>query len=219
MSEDLGLVWLHVVSPPGIEEDLDSVSENWGNFGGGGRRRRGARQPGSATANTRANLNGGREARFEEWVADIKPPPAGAQLQAHADAARALAVPARRAPLPAPPNDADPGPVEPVLQGPGPAGRAAPAPLPPDRLRRPELQELAPPEGRGHVGQVADRGGGRPRRGVHPGSATAAGSTRENAGEIAPIPLFIKAPGPEEGRRSTTPTSRRSTSCRRSSTS
>ena len=38
MSEDLGLVWLHVVSPPNIENDLASVSENWGNFGGGGRR-------------------------------------------------------------------------------------------------------------------------------------------------------------------------------------
>ena len=35
MSEDLGLVWLHVVSPPDIENDLASVSENWGNFGGG----------------------------------------------------------------------------------------------------------------------------------------------------------------------------------------
>ena len=34
MSEDLGLVWLHVVSPPEIEKDLASVSENWGNFGG-----------------------------------------------------------------------------------------------------------------------------------------------------------------------------------------
>ena len=35
MAEDLGLVWLHVVSPPDIESDLASVSENWGNFGGG----------------------------------------------------------------------------------------------------------------------------------------------------------------------------------------
>ena len=34
MTEDLGLVWLHVVSPPDIEADLASVSENWGNFGG-----------------------------------------------------------------------------------------------------------------------------------------------------------------------------------------
>ena len=34
MAEDLGLVWLHVVSPPDIESELPSVSENWGNFGG-----------------------------------------------------------------------------------------------------------------------------------------------------------------------------------------
>ena len=99
MSEDLGLVWLHVVSPPGIEEDLDSVSENWGDFGGGGRRRQRQQLGGSGkTANTRSNLAGGRRARFEEWVANIKNgPPAEPELQAHADAPRALAVHARRA--------------------------------------------------------------------------------------------------------------------------
>ena len=47
IGEDLGLVWLHVVSPPDMEADLPSVSENWGDFGGegGGRRRR---RPGRA---------------------------------------------------------------------------------------------------------------------------------------------------------------------------
>ena len=46
LSEDLGLVWLHVVSPPDIEEDLASVSDTWGEFGGDGRRhRRGRRRP------------------------------------------------------------------------------------------------------------------------------------------------------------------------------
>ena len=34
LTEDLGLVWLHVVSPPDIEEDLASVSDTWGDFGG-----------------------------------------------------------------------------------------------------------------------------------------------------------------------------------------
>ena len=33
---DLGLVYAHVVSPPGIERDLPSVSDTWGDFGGGG---------------------------------------------------------------------------------------------------------------------------------------------------------------------------------------
>jgi hypothetical protein len=68
MSEDLGLVWLHVVSPPDMEADLPSVSENWGNFGGqeGG----GVRDnPGEGA---RANLNAGRHVRFEEWIEDIR---------------------------------------------------------------------------------------------------------------------------------------------------
>ena len=49
MAEDLGLVWLHVVSPPGIEANLPSVSENWGNFGGGRSRRTAAGRPRDAT--------------------------------------------------------------------------------------------------------------------------------------------------------------------------
>src|SRR3954447_9593900 len=69
MSEDLGLVWLHVVSPPHIENDLASVSENWGNFGGG--------DGGGTTAgpgddpHTRANLNRNRNKRFDDWIAKI----------------------------------------------------------------------------------------------------------------------------------------------------
>ncbi len=74
MSEDLGLVWLHVVSPPDIESDLPSVSENWGNFGGG----EGEEEQGDAPAvdvreHTMGNLQGGREARFEEWIDEIEP--------------------------------------------------------------------------------------------------------------------------------------------------
>jgi hypothetical protein len=72
MSEDLGLVWLHVVSPPDIESDLPSVSENWGNFAGGEEE-----QPDAPAVDVRehtmGNLQGGREARFEEWIASIEP--------------------------------------------------------------------------------------------------------------------------------------------------
>jgi Sulfatase len=72
MSEDLGLVWLHVVSPPDIENDLASVSENWGNFGGSADEAEvSSRDP--AARNTRANLNGGRAVRFQEWIDNIKP--------------------------------------------------------------------------------------------------------------------------------------------------
>jgi sulfatase-like protein len=69
MSEDLGLVWLHVVSPPDIEADLPSVSENWGNFGGGEEPTDLGNDPDQR--NARANLNSGRRARFEEWIDGI----------------------------------------------------------------------------------------------------------------------------------------------------
>ncbi|MET0614496.1 MAG: sulfatase-like hydrolase/transferase [Thermoleophilaceae bacterium] len=72
MAEDLGLVWLHVVSPPNIENDLTSVSENWGNFGGGDQTEVQAPSSGSAV-HTRANLNRGRSARFQEWMQRIVP--------------------------------------------------------------------------------------------------------------------------------------------------
>ena len=69
IGEDLGLVWLHVVSPPDMEAELPSVSENWGGFGGeeaGG----GGDDPGER--NARANLNAGRQARFEDWIEQIR---------------------------------------------------------------------------------------------------------------------------------------------------
>ena len=70
IGEDLGLVWLHVVSPPDMETDLPSVSENWGNFGG-----EEAPDVGddAGERNTRANLNSGRQLRFEEWIDAIEP--------------------------------------------------------------------------------------------------------------------------------------------------
>jgi Sulfatase len=71
MAEDLGLVWLHVVSPPDIENDLTSVSENWGNFGGGDETE--APSAGDdSRVNTRANLNRGRAARFQAWMDRIE---------------------------------------------------------------------------------------------------------------------------------------------------
>jgi Sulfatase len=74
MGEDLGLVWLHVVSPPDIEADLPSVSENWGNFGGGEEPEEQADTPAvDVREHTLGNLQGGREARFEEWTDSIEP--------------------------------------------------------------------------------------------------------------------------------------------------
>jgi hypothetical protein len=71
MGEDLGLVWLHVVSPPDIESNLTSVSENWGNFGGAAETKPDLGQN-AMQRFARGNLNGGREGRFEEWVQGIR---------------------------------------------------------------------------------------------------------------------------------------------------
>ncbi len=78
MTDDLSLVYAHVVTPPAIERDLPSVSENWGNFGadaGGGEvsGSPGAATPSAEEAQTRANLNGNRRQRFEEWTDAIQP--------------------------------------------------------------------------------------------------------------------------------------------------
>jgi Sulfatase len=76
MAEDLGLVWLHVVSPPDIENKLTSVSENWGNFGGDEEEAaQGPIRDDTAGLHTRANLNSGRPARFQEWIDRIEPGP------------------------------------------------------------------------------------------------------------------------------------------------
>ena len=65
MAADLGLVWLHMVSPPGIETRLASVSDNWGSFAGG------ASVPNSDTV--RANLDANRKSRFDAWVREVTP--------------------------------------------------------------------------------------------------------------------------------------------------
>jgi hypothetical protein len=72
MAEDLGLVWLHVVSPPDIENDLTSVSENWGNFGGNDDTAVQPSPSAGSRVNTRANLNRGRSARFQAWMGRIE---------------------------------------------------------------------------------------------------------------------------------------------------
>ena len=73
MAEDLGLVWLHVVSPPDIEGELASVSENWGNFGGGDETEAAPAGEDAPDLNVRANLNRGRPARFRRWLERVEP--------------------------------------------------------------------------------------------------------------------------------------------------
>jgi Sulfatase len=83
MADDLSLVYAHVVAPPGIENDLATVSESWGEFGGGegGGGEAADTAPaaeandddkGGGKAQTLGNLRAGREARFEDWVAGVE---------------------------------------------------------------------------------------------------------------------------------------------------
>jgi len=88
MSEDLGLVYAHVVSPPGIEADLATVSETWGDFGGseGGEGEAGevdvADEHGHGEEDeptakdgkkaTLANLKADRSGKFDAWIEAIR---------------------------------------------------------------------------------------------------------------------------------------------------
>ncbi|MDP9135986.1 MAG: sulfatase-like hydrolase/transferase, partial [Actinomycetota bacterium] len=81
MTEDVGLVYAHVVAPPDIEADLDSVSETWGDFGGEGGggevstevdvhdEEPTAREGKKATL---ASLKADRNAKFDAWIAGIR---------------------------------------------------------------------------------------------------------------------------------------------------
>lgn len=89
ITDDLSLVYAHVVAPPGIEADLATVSETWGDFGGGegGEGEAGeidtADEHGHAddepkmTAKqgkkaTLANLKADRSGKFDAWIAGIR---------------------------------------------------------------------------------------------------------------------------------------------------
>jgi hypothetical protein len=76
MVDDLSLVYAHVVAPPGIEKDLTSVSETWGQFGGdaeGGEDKAQANDAGAGDQpNTRENLQGNRNKRLDAWINSIK---------------------------------------------------------------------------------------------------------------------------------------------------
>ncbi len=78
MSEDLGLVYAHVVAPPEIEAELPTVSENWGDFGGGGGDHGEAGvsdselTPRQGKQTVLDNLRADRNAKFDDWLAGIR---------------------------------------------------------------------------------------------------------------------------------------------------
>ena len=97
MTNDLSLVYKHMVAPPGIEKGLASVSETWGDFGGGsggpsggagagaggesgaggepgagGGEGKGDSSAGSDKPDTKGNLQGSRNKRLDAWIQSIR---------------------------------------------------------------------------------------------------------------------------------------------------
>jgi hypothetical protein len=200
MSEDLGLVWLHVVSPPDMEADLASVSENWGNFGGASEDGPDLGSTGTER-NTRANLNGGREARFEEWIQNIK---AGRRPSLNFKHTLLPHVPwqylpdARRYRRQA--NDAIPGLSNQSFKWQSQLNVLIQRHFLQTGFADHELQDLwkhLKSEGmwdKSLIVVAADHGVAFPK------ARERRRLTRENAAEIAPVPLLIKAPGQKTGK-------------------
>jgi hypothetical protein len=202
MAEDLGLVWLHVISPPDIESKLTSVSDNWGNFGGDGATANRPIDEDTETLNTRANLNSGRPGRFGDWVDAIEPgrrpglnfkhtllPHVPWQYLPSGRAYRRLPNDA----LPGLSNQAynDQGQLDVLLQRHYLQTGFTDLELQRlwDKLKREDMWDEA------LIVVAADHGvafplGSRQRRRL----------SAETAAEIAPIPLLIKAPGQRRGR-------------------
>ncbi len=200
MSEDLGLVWLHVVSPPDMESDLASVSENWGNFGGASEESPDLGSTG-VERNTRANLNGGREARFEEWIQNIQP---GRRPSLNFKHTLLPHVPwqylpdARRYRRQA--NDSIPGLSNQSFKWQSQLNVLIQRHVLQTGFADHELQDLwrhLKSEGmwdKSLIVVAADHGVAFPQ------ARERRRLTRENAAEIAPVPLLIKAPGQKQGR-------------------
>jgi hypothetical protein len=201
MAEDLGLVWLHVVSPPEIEADLTSVSENWGNFGGD---EESAREPVTEQTeglHTRANLNSGRPARFEEWIESIKP---GRRPSLNLKHTLLPHVPWQYLPsgriYRRVANDAIPGVSNQAYQDQGQLDVLLQRHYLQTGFTDLMLQRLwnrLKREGMWDdslIVVLADHGVAFPHR------LQRRRLNRETAAEIAPIPLFIKAPGQQNGR-------------------
>ncbi len=199
MTEDLGLVWLHVVSPPDIENDLASVSENWGNFGGGG-----DEEPvtaGTEELETRSNLNGGRAVRFQQWIDDIVP---GRRPGLNFKHTLLPHVPWQYLPsgrrYRRVPNDVIPGLSNQSYEDQGQLGVLLQRHFLQTGFADLQLQHLwqqLKDEGLWDDSLIvvaSDHGV------AFPHARERRRMTRENAAEIAPIPLFVKAPGQKKGR-------------------
>lgn len=195
---DSAVVYAHLVLPAALEESLPSISEGWGDFHGG---------DAGGAAVLKLLGGGGRAARFEAWVRSIRPssPPA---------------LNFKHVLLPHVPWQYLPDGHRYGRRGGRPAGLAGPLAakdpfLMLQRYQRHLLQV-------GFTDRLLGRLIGRLREtglwdralvvvtadhGVsfRAGQADTRAVTPENVEDIAPVPLFVKAPGQRTGRISTRP--------------
>ena len=203
MTEDLGLVWLHVVAPPDVESELTSVSENWGNFGGAAEDEAAAptQDLGPRARAVRAKLNGGRPARFQEWIDSISP---GRRPALNFKHTLLPHVPWQYLPsgrrYRRQPNDVIPGLSNQAYEDQGQLDVLFQRHMLQTQFTDLQLQNLwdkLKSEGiwdDSLIVVAADHGVAFPKDDVQRRRLT-----RETAAEIAPIPLFIKAPGQKQG--------------------
>jgi hypothetical protein len=197
LSLDSGIVYAHLVLPAAFEDSVPSIAEGWGDFGGG--------DAGDAVL---ALLGGGgRPARFEDWVRSIRPSSTPALNFKHVllphvpwqylpDGHGYVRSSTRLPGLVREEAANDPFLIRQQYQRHllqvGFSDRLLGRLI--DRLRETGLWDRA------LVVVTADHGvsfrvGQKDRRAVTP----------ENVEDIAPVPLFVKAPGQRTGRVSTSP--------------
>jgi hypothetical protein len=217
MTEDVGLVYAHVVAPPGMEADLPSVSENWGNFGGG-EGGEGAEEDGHGEGEVTpsdaeptakeskqavlSNLQADRDAKFDGWVASIR---AGRRPSLNFKHALLPHVPWRYLPSGQQYNS---GATDPI---PGLSRQSYPDATQVAQLQMRHLLQLGYTDLKireliAHLKRIgiydealivvtADHGVA-----FQQGLFDRRRATRETLAEISPVPLFVKLPGQKRGR-------------------
>ncbi len=215
MTKDVGLVYAHVVAPSGIEADLPSVSENWGNFGGeGGGEDEDAQgdaegEAGDAEPTAKeskqavlSNLQADRDAKFDAWVAGIRD---GQRPSLNFKHALLPHVPWRYLPSGQQYNT---GATDPI---PGLSRQSYPDATQVQQLQMRHLLQLGYTDLKireviAHLKKIgiydealivvtADHGVA-----FQQGLFDRRRATRETLAEISPVPLFVKLPGQKRGR-------------------
>ncbi len=212
MTEDVGLVYAHVVAPPGIEADLPSVSETWGEFGGEGGDH--AEVSGDVSVSdeemtakegkqaTLAALQSDRNEKFDAWIAGIRKGPRPSLNFKHALLPH---VPWRYLPTGQQYNTASTDPI------PGLSRQSYPDETQVEQLQMRHLLQLGYADLKvqqliAHLKKIgiydealvvvaADHGVA-----FQQGLFDRRKAKRETLAEISPVPLFIKLPGQKRGR-------------------